>query len=397
MHHRVQVAQPLRQLEATPEQRVVAAEDLRHAARPAHALADVQAQALGGQAGRQGDRNEGGVPALALQLERGVGVLGDGFHREAVGLLQRAAADDGTGAAEERRVPVVVALLHRPIEQLALVGHLTTGRQVALERVRRIEMVRRLHQGQLRVLDEPADCGLQEGPGADVVAIEDADQLAMGATERVVEIARLGVGVVRTGDVTDPGRRSEGAELGTTAVVEHIDAQLVRRIVDVLRGEDGVLDHVQAFVVGRDIDVDRRPGAVVRRQRADLPLDRPDALDVAKQQDQPGIELGQVQAHAEHRFQAIAEGQRLGGAPIQVARRHGHRDHHQRQGHRTRLDAVEQQHQQDAGRRQQELHLRIHRHHDDQQQNRHRQRDSQACREPAHPGQGVVLIHVRRS
>ncbi|MND57968.1 hypothetical protein D3C80_491080 [compost metagenome] len=50
VQHRVGVAHPLEQAKATPEQRVVGAEDLHHATGPANALADVRRQAFGGQA-----------------------------------------------------------------------------------------------------------------------------------------------------------------------------------------------------------------------------------------------------------------------------------------------------------------------------------------------------------
>jgi hypothetical protein len=53
VQHGIEVAQPLLPLQAGAEQRILDAQDLRHPARPADALADVQHQALGSQARRR--------------------------------------------------------------------------------------------------------------------------------------------------------------------------------------------------------------------------------------------------------------------------------------------------------------------------------------------------------
>ncbi len=144
MQHGVEVAKPLRQAQTTPPQRIVQPEDLGHAPGPAGPLADVQRQPLGGQASGQAHPQEGRVPATPLQLEGGMGILGHGFHREAADLFQRATPHQCTGTAEEGRIPVVIALLHRPIEQLPFVGDVRPGDEIALERIRGIEVVRRL-------------------------------------------------------------------------------------------------------------------------------------------------------------------------------------------------------------------------------------------------------------
>src|SRR3546814_1837966 len=85
-------------------------------------------------------------------------VCSSDLHRlagKAIGLLQRGSADDRARPAEEGRVPQVVALLHRAVEQVAFARQFLHIAQVALHRVGRIEMVRRLHQRQPRVLLEP--------------------------------------------------------------------------------------------------------------------------------------------------------------------------------------------------------------------------------------------------
>ena len=175
VRHRVEVAEALRRLEPGSEERIVGAHDLDHAARPANALADVAAEALGGEAGGLRDVDVGGVPAVHLHAQRGVRVFGDGLDGDAADLVERGAAKDGAGAAEEGRVPEVVAVLDDAVEELALVGDGAELVEIALERIGRVEVVRRLQHGQLAVAEEPAHGDLQEAAGGDVIAIEDGD------------------------------------------------------------------------------------------------------------------------------------------------------------------------------------------------------------------------------
>ncbi|KAG1305486.1 hypothetical protein G6F63_016595 [Rhizopus arrhizus] len=55
MQHGVGIAEALEQAQPLAQQWVVDAEDLHHAARPADALVDVRAKAVGGQPGRLRD------------------------------------------------------------------------------------------------------------------------------------------------------------------------------------------------------------------------------------------------------------------------------------------------------------------------------------------------------
>ncbi|MCY1413342.1 hypothetical protein D9M71_287710 [compost metagenome] len=128
-----------------------------------------------------------------MHAQGGVGIFGHGLDGKAADALQRAAAQHGTRAAEERRVPHVIAVLDQAIEQLTFIGATAERTQVALERVGREEMVRSLHQRQFRILEEPAHGHLQEGAHRHVVAVEDGDQLAVGHAQRMVEVTGLGM------------------------------------------------------------------------------------------------------------------------------------------------------------------------------------------------------------
>ncbi|MNT87841.1 hypothetical protein D3C72_2283130 [compost metagenome] len=79
-----------------------------------------------------------------MQTQGGMGIFGDGFHGDTANFIQRTATQNGAGAAEEGRVPHVVAVLHQAIEQRSFVRRLTKTPQVALKRIRREEVMRGL-------------------------------------------------------------------------------------------------------------------------------------------------------------------------------------------------------------------------------------------------------------
>ena len=160
MQHGIEVAQPLAKLQARPQHGVVDAGDLRHAPRPADALADVAGKTFGGQARRLRQLHVSRVVPPAVELERRVRVFRDRFHGNASHLQKGGALDDRTGATEKGRIPQVIAVLHDAVEQLSLVGHDVEGVQVLFKGVRRKEDVRHLHHRQLFVLEKPAHADL---------------------------------------------------------------------------------------------------------------------------------------------------------------------------------------------------------------------------------------------
>ncbi len=201
-------------------------------------------------------------------------------------------------------------------------------------------MVRRLDERQRWVSHQPAHGHLQEGTGRNVVAIEHGDELALGQRHRVVQVAGLGVRVVRANDVARTTAFGEVAERAAAAVVEDVDAQPVARPVDRLSREHGGPDNLQVLVIRRNIHVDARPVRRIGRQRHRLALQRPDGLDVAQRQHDDGVEFRQRQAGAEETLQHGVEVQRLGEAPDDVAQRHQAGEHGEEQRHRPPRAAV---------------------------------------------------------
>ena len=367
VQHRVQVAEPLPEAQPAADQRIVDPQDLRHAARPARTLADMERQPLGGEAGGEPHVDVGGVPAEALQLERGVRILGHRLAGEAIGVLQRLAPQDRARSAEEGRVPQVVARLDGAVEQVALARQVLHHHQVPLHRIGRVEMVRGLQHAELGIALEPANGELEEGARRDVIRVEHADQLRVGLLHRLVEVARLGVKIVVARDVAAADRLGEIGELLPAPVVQDVHREAILRVIHSHRREHRLADDIQALIVGRDVDVDGRP-VVIGAERLDhRALERPAGLEEAEQQDDIGVELGQVEAKAEQQAEEALELQRLRCPPIHVAGggEEGERkDHHRRL---ARLPPADDQRRDDHDQTERPLLPQVERHRDHEQ------------------------------
>ena len=122
-----------------------------------------------------------------------------------------------------------------------------------LHRVAVREVVRRLHQRDPVILEVP-EGRVEEVGQRNVVGVEGHDQLAVGETERVVDVAGFGVGVVGPGDVPGAELGREHGDPGPAAVVEH-----VRRVRVGQRpaADERGLEHGDRLVVGAHEHVDR--------------------------------------------------------------------------------------------------------------------------------------------
>ncbi len=278
-------------------------------------------QAFRRQPRRLGNRQVRRVVASPIQLQRGVRIFGHGFSGHTTDVQQRRATQYRTGAAEEGRVPQVVAVLQQTVKQLALVGHAAEGIEVLFERVGREEKVRRLQHRQFRVLEKPAHGNLQKGAGRHMVGIEHGDVLTIRGLERFVQIARLGMSIVAAGQIADADLFAELAKILATTIIEHIDPQLVARPVDGLGGKDGQFDDAQRLVVRRNEHIDGRPLAEIARHDHRLALQRPGRLHVTQHDDDQRVELGDDQAIAQQAVQPVVEIQGRGQAPVHVAKR----------------------------------------------------------------------------
>ena len=201
-------------------------------------------------------------------------------------------------------------------------------------------MMRRLNQSEIFVRDEETHRHLQKSAGGNMVAIENQDVFTLGDLHRMIKIASLGVVVIWTNDVPNTRQLRELTKLIASTVVQNIDVQLVLRPIDGHRAQNGRAHNRQIFVVGRNIDIHRRPCGRVVRQRHRLALQRPDALKIAQHQSEHRINFGQDKTRAEQDLQRRLEINRLGQAPIEIARGHRQRQRHQKQRHTTAFVAI---------------------------------------------------------
>ena len=259
VEHGAEVAQPLLEGQPAPEQRIIEAENLRHTARPAGTLDHVEYQTLRCQPRRQRNIDKRRFPAATLHFQRGVRIFCHRLNGKTANLFQRATADHRTRAAEEGGVPVIITLLDWTVKQHPFVGDITPHRQVTFKGVRRIEVVRRLHQRQHGIFQEPANGGLKKNTRRHVVAVKYANQLTLGDFHRVVEVTCFGVVMLGTGNIPDAHVLSENGKFPTAAVIEKIDFYFISWIINTLSCQHRVTHHFQRFVIGRNINIHRRP------------------------------------------------------------------------------------------------------------------------------------------
>src|SRR5688572_11187674 len=110
MKHAVQVAETLRELQPSFEQRIVHPEDLHHATSPADSLAHMVSKAGCGQTSSLWQVQIGGAPTGRMHPQGGVSILGYGFDRNAADLFEGGTPQDCARSAEKRCIPQVVAV-----------------------------------------------------------------------------------------------------------------------------------------------------------------------------------------------------------------------------------------------------------------------------------------------
>src|SRR5476649_2405675 len=181
--------------------------------------------------------------------------------------------------------------------------------------------MRCLQQCQVRILEKPAHGNLQKGAGGNVVSVKYGDELAIGNFQRFVEVTGLGMLIVVAGDVVDTDLLAENPELLPTSVIEDMHPQLGLWPVDGLGGEHDQFDDAQGFVIRGYKDVYRRPLIGRLLQNLWLAVQRPGCLDIAKYQDEQGVQLGQHQPVAKYGIQPTVKIQGVGQAPVHIADR----------------------------------------------------------------------------
>src|SRR5207237_10839713 len=112
----VEVVHASWKVKATQEQRMLRAQDLHHPTRPANPLTNVRREAFGGQTRCLWNIDVSSVPTPLLHAQRRVGVFSYGLYRDAADLIQCLPLEHRARAANETRVPQIVAILHQTME-----------------------------------------------------------------------------------------------------------------------------------------------------------------------------------------------------------------------------------------------------------------------------------------
>jgi hypothetical protein len=191
-------------------------QDLQHALAPARALADESNEGLRLQAGDQRLVDIERMPALGMQAKRGFAILGDRLAGETANGLKRLAAQHRCRTAEEGCIPLVEAALQHRVEHLVLRRHRAEGPEILFQRIGIEEIMRCLHQEQLRIFLEEAHGFLEEFANRRMVGVKHHDQIGLRHLEAVIEIAGLGVIVLLAGMIFDSHRLAQRLELLVT-------------------------------------------------------------------------------------------------------------------------------------------------------------------------------------
>src|SRR5262249_15857585 len=102
----------------------------------------------------------------------------------------------------EARIPEIVPVLYKTMEKLSFIGDFAELPEIALEWVRRIEVMRGLHHAQLSIACKPAECRLQERASGNMVGIENGNIFPVREAERMINVSSFGVCDTVAGDVT---------------------------------------------------------------------------------------------------------------------------------------------------------------------------------------------------
>ncbi len=189
---------------------------------PPQALHGERLEIDGRQSGDQHFIQVDGFPSLRVQHDRRVQVFGDGLGEDAAVRLERLAPQHRASAAEERRVPVVLARHDQVEERVLLAVHPPVlPAHVVLDGIEVVVLLRHLDDGDLRVAEE-SERAVEELRARHVIGVERRDEVRVRLPEGVVPVAGLGVSVVRARDVVAPNLVGQRAHRLTTAVVEHV-------------------------------------------------------------------------------------------------------------------------------------------------------------------------------
>src|SRR5206468_586448 len=166
--------------------------------------------------------------------------------RQATHCRERRASNQRASAAKKTEPATVARWKNAVEEQTLIIGNVTAGAERAHHRIVVVEMVRSLGDRHRRV----RHCGHQplDGKGvSEKVGVEHQNELAVGLSKRVIDVARFRALVIGTGEPFRPQTLAKCAEPWTASVVEYIHRYLAAPL-DASARENGALEDLGAFV-----------------------------------------------------------------------------------------------------------------------------------------------------
>ena len=149
-----------------------------------------------------------------------------------------------------------------------------------------------------------------------MVAVEDDDQLAPRLLHRVVEVARLGVAVVRPGQVMASQSFAEFAQFLPAAVIQHPDPFV--RVIDDHGPDDGAGHHVHWLAVAGNEHIDGGPAVGVGGRLRRAAQHGPVHLVKPQRDGNHPVALGQKQQDSDNGGGRAVEIQRVRDAPPEM-------------------------------------------------------------------------------
>ncbi len=321
--HRRQVVDALRQGETTGEQDSFLAPHVHRTHAPAHPLLEKGLDLRRGHAVSQRFAVIDRTISALVQTQAGVDVLGHRAGRETADPVECAAANHRATAAVEGGVPDVLAALDHAKEQ-GLFGPGDPAARIGavLERIEVVEILRRLHERHLRIVEISQRLQQKIAPRR-MIGIERRNEIGVAVGQGVVEIACLGVGVVAACEVTKAQRFRHFAHRRSIAVVEN---PCLVWIFHRARRQCSAPDHLDILVVRRDEDIHLE---AIGRRRGLAVGETPGHEDI-EQCGNEAEHLGAIQ-HARENGMGVVESAK---APVQVPEAHGNEQHDHCLAHR---------------------------------------------------------------
>lgn len=210
-------------------------------------------------------------------------------------LLQGVAPHHEGSAGADHRIEVLAGGLDPAVEALLIRQQPALQAQVAHHRIGIHVALGGLHEPHGRITEQ-AGRAAQEGPQRHDIGIEHRHQIALAVAQSVVEVARLGMGVVLPGEIAAAEALAELRQLLPAGIVQQPDRQV--RVVHRQTAPQAALHQLGRFTAAGHQHIDRRRWHRDGARRGHGPLGQqgePQLQEEAGQQHQFGRQRQQAQ------------------------------------------------------------------------------------------------------